>query len=92
MSKIKIYQFIEKFLQEHTQAEVLTLLAIIAILIIVAIIIMTKSAIKRQKDYLNKIIDERISKTQEADKTAAQPRHYMSQAEYDQYKREHGIK
>ena len=99
MNKIKIYQSIERFLQNHTEAEVLTLLGIITILIIIAIVILTKLAIKRQKEYMDKIIDERITKMQEKQGTDKQaesepqkPQHFMTQMEYDQYKREHGIK
>ena len=90
-----MFQKIDAFLSAHVEAVMWIIIAALGIIALFLSYKAIKFANKRNKEYLNKIIDERITKLQKEQEATAQQqerRHYMSQAEYEQYKREHGIK
>ena len=94
-----MYQKIDAFLSAHIEAVMWITITIFGIIVLFFSYKAIKFANRRNKEYLNKIIDERITKMQEkqgTDKQAeSQPqerKHFMTRMEYDRYKRERGIK
>ena len=94
-----MYQKIDAFLSAHIEAVMWITITIFGIIVLFFSYKAIKFANRRNKEYLNKIIDERITKMQKKQEAAKQtesepqkPQHFMTQMEYDRYKREHGIK